>query len=286
MWLRRRNCPVGIRSRTPVVNDHGIATPTQRIKNLQELAKKAPETTDPGQRESICQELAQQIRKEPDSVIRGEILRTLAAYGGPTADAVLHLAVKDTDADVRVIVCDLWGKRSDAEAAQVLADVLASDSDRDVRMAAARGLGHSHDPAAVQALGTALDDTDPAMRYRAMVALQRVDRQGHRHRPQRRRSLAAVREDRRGAAEVAGASESSGGIIRSGFASPRGSRKPREIAVFESLLSVRGRCLLIGLLQGCQDCRSLRTDLARLPEIRRPQAALALPRTARIRTIR
>ena len=75
----------------------------------------------------------------------------MAAYGGPTADAVLHVAVRDTDADVRVIVCDLWGKRSDAEAAQVLAGVLTSDSDRDVRMAAARGLGHPHDPAAVPA---------------------------------------------------------------------------------------------------------------------------------------
>ncbi|MGA2259590.1 MAG: HEAT repeat domain-containing protein, partial [Thermoguttaceae bacterium] len=157
---------------TQVVNDHGITTPTQRIKTLQELAKKAPETTDPGQRESICQELAQQIRKEPDSIIRGEILRTLAAYGGTAANAVLRVAVKDTDADVRVIVCTLWGKRSDAEAAQVLAGVLTSDSDRDVRMAAARNLGHSHDPAAIQALGTALDDSDPAMKHRAMVGLQ------------------------------------------------------------------------------------------------------------------
>ena len=157
---------------TPVVEDHGITTPEQRIKNLRELVKKAPQTTDPGQRESICQELAQEIRKEPDSIIRGEILRTLAAYGGTTADAVLRAAVKDTDADVRVIVCDLWGKRTDAEAVQVLAGVLSSDSDRDVRMAAARGLGHSHDPAAVRALGTALDDTDPAMRYRAMAALR------------------------------------------------------------------------------------------------------------------
>ena len=135
---------------SPVVNEHGIATPTQRIKSLRELAKKAPETTDPGQRESICLELAQQIRKEPDSGLRGEILRTLAAYGGPTANAVLHVAVKDTDAEVRVIVCNLWGRRNDAEAVKVLTDVLGSDSDRDVRMAAAGGLGHSHDPAAAE----------------------------------------------------------------------------------------------------------------------------------------
>ena len=79
---------------TPVNEDHGITTPEQRMKNLQELVKKAPETKDPGQRESICQELAQEIRKEPDSILRGEILRTLAAYGGPTADAVLHVAVQ------------------------------------------------------------------------------------------------------------------------------------------------------------------------------------------------
>jgi HEAT repeat protein len=96
----------------------------------------------------------------------------LAAYGGDTATAVLRVAVKDTDADVRMIVCDLWGKRHDADAAQILAGVLSSDSDRDVRMTAARALGHMHDPAAVRALAPALDDTDPAMQYRAMVALR------------------------------------------------------------------------------------------------------------------
>ncbi len=95
---------------TPVNEDHGITTPEQRIKKLHELVKKAPTTTDPGQRESICQELAQEIRKEPDSIMRSEILRALGAYGGPTANAVLRLAVRDPDAEVRVIACDLWGK--------------------------------------------------------------------------------------------------------------------------------------------------------------------------------
>ncbi len=157
---------------SPAAEDHGITTPAQRVKNLQELAKKAPTTPDPGQRESICQELAQEIKKEVDANIRSEILRTLAAYGGPTADAVLRVAVRDTDVEVRVIVCNLWGKRTDAQAIEVLSGVLTSDGDRDVRMAAACGLGHSHDPAAARALGSALDDTDPAMRYRAMKALR------------------------------------------------------------------------------------------------------------------
>ena len=195
--------------------------------------------------------------------MRGEILRTLAAYGGPTADAVLRVAVRDTDADVRVIVCDLWGKRSDAEAVQVLAGVLASDSDRDVRMAAARGLGHSHDPAAVRALGTALDDTDPAMRYRAMRALRESTGKDIGTDPSDADRWRQYVKTGEVPPQVVGASESSRGIIRSGWQLPAVPWKPWEIAVFDSLLSACGRCLLQGLLYG-----------------------LALPLTARIRTIR
>jgi HEAT repeat protein len=80
--------------------------------------------------------------------------------------------VNDPDADVRVAVCEIWGRRGDAEAAKILAGVLSGDIDRDVRLAAARALGTSRDQIAVTALGTALDDNDPAMQYRAVASLR------------------------------------------------------------------------------------------------------------------
>ena len=145
----------------------------QRIKNLRELAKKAPTTTDPGQRESICQELAQEIRKEPDSIMRGEILRTLAAYGGPTADAVLRRGregYRCRSAGYRLrSVGQAERRRGRARCSQACLPATATATSAWRPPAA---LGHSHDPAAVRALGTALDDTDPAMRYRVMRALR------------------------------------------------------------------------------------------------------------------
>jgi HEAT repeat protein len=55
-----------------------------------------------------------------------------------------------------------------------LAEVLRRDPDIDVRLAAARSLGEIGDPAAVTALGAALDDTDPAMQVRAVASLREV----------------------------------------------------------------------------------------------------------------
>jgi HEAT repeat protein len=154
----------------------GVVAPYARIADLKKLREAAPAASPP-EKERICQQLSAEIRNEQDPVLRGEILRTLAEYATPSAWPVLRVGVSDPDADVRVIVCGIWGKRGDAEAAKLLAEVLKSDADRDVRMAAARALGLSHDLSAVAALGSALDDTDPAMQYRAVASLRQVTHQ-------------------------------------------------------------------------------------------------------------
>ena len=46
--------------------------------------------------------------------------------------------------------------------------------DADVRLAAAKALGETKNREAVAALGEALDDSDPAMQYRAVLSLKQV----------------------------------------------------------------------------------------------------------------
>ena len=50
--------------------------------------------------------------------------------------------------------------------------VLSGDVDTDVRLAATRALGKSKEPVAVAALGRALEDSDPAIQYRAVLSLR------------------------------------------------------------------------------------------------------------------
>jgi len=151
----------------------GLTPPAERIDKLRDLAKDASRST-PQQAEQTCLELAGTIRVEEDPMIRAEIVRTLGAYRGLTADSVLRAAVDDPDEDVRIAACEAWGKRRDAAAAGALGEVLADDIDTDVRLAAARALGESSDAAAVVALGTVLADKDPALQYRAVLSLRKI----------------------------------------------------------------------------------------------------------------
>src|SRR5439155_15505188 len=106
--------------------------------------------------------------------LRAEMLRTLAAVPAAAAEPILKAGLKDSDPDVRIASCHAWGQRRTPEAVQLLSDMLTGDSNLDVRLAAARALGQTHDEQAVAALGQALDDSNPAMQYRAVQSLKAV----------------------------------------------------------------------------------------------------------------
>jgi HEAT repeat protein len=128
----------------------------------------------PDEQERISGELAAAFPVEADPLIRLEIVRALDGYPTAAAASTLDAALGDSDGDVRIAACKVWGERGGPEAVAKLQGVLASDLDQDVRLAAARALGETGDPAAVSALGDALADADPAMQYRAVQSLRSV----------------------------------------------------------------------------------------------------------------
>lgn len=141
---------------------------------LGELAtmRKEAQRMDAQQQTELAQRLAYAVAEDPSGIYRAEAVRTLGALSVPLAAEGLQQAISDPEPAVRAAACEAWGRRGDAQSLQVLAQVVRADADKDVRMAATRELGKFQDPAAIQALAVALDDSDPALQFRAVESLR------------------------------------------------------------------------------------------------------------------
>lgn len=117
-------------------------------------------------------ELAHIIETHNHPLLRSAAVETLAAFTVPESREGLRVAVRDSNTSVRIAACRSWGAQGGEEAAERLAELLGNDADTDVRIAAARELARFPSPVAYQALGLALDDTDPALQYRAVESLK------------------------------------------------------------------------------------------------------------------
>ncbi|NLE38267.1 MAG: HEAT repeat domain-containing protein [Pirellulaceae bacterium] len=150
-----------------------IKSPHERMVEYREMAKQGPSHA-PEEQQRIAGQLAGEFRAENDPLIRAQIVRTLSKFRVGEADGVLRDAMEDSSLDVRIAACQVWGDCGSPEAVELLGRRIASDTNTDVRLAAARALGETRDQAAVAKLGVALDDSDPALQYRAVLSLRRL----------------------------------------------------------------------------------------------------------------
>jgi hypothetical protein len=144
-----------------------------RLPAIKSLADRAA-WMDPAEQQRVSQEFAEQLRTESNPLVRIHLVKALGAFPTPTAAEALRTALTDSDTEVRMAACSAWQRRGGPEGLEALAQVVGSDTSLDVRLAATRALSTFRDPAAVRALGMALDDSDPALQYRAVQSLKSV----------------------------------------------------------------------------------------------------------------
>lgn len=153
-------------------------TPASRIRMMREMATRA-DKMPANEQEDVSRKLAQYISQEQDTLVRSEILLCLAKFPTETAERMLLAGEQDPSPSVRETCCQAWRIRGGPKAVdflsrQLLASGEIEDENRDVRLAAARALGELRDPAAIAALGKALESEDPALQYRAVESLRKV----------------------------------------------------------------------------------------------------------------
>src|SRR5262245_17904110 len=134
----------------------------KRRDELAAIRAKASRLSD-SERDRLAQEIVDVYGLEPSPAMRSELVRTLAYLPSGTAQTALAAALVDDDPDVRIDACQALTLVKGEESLPLLAKTAQSDEQLDVRIAAVRGLGSYRDEAARQALGTALEDSDPAI---------------------------------------------------------------------------------------------------------------------------
>ncbi len=153
-----------------------IITPAMRVAAIREIGLRAAEADDEEQRR-LTEQLAMQIRTEPDPLVRLAIQESIAEFSTPVAEQVLLAGLQDEDLDVRIACCQRLGARGDNAVVPALRGVLEKQDDLDARLAAIDALGGIRTTESVAALAVAVQDRDPAMQYAAVQSLKAVSGQ-------------------------------------------------------------------------------------------------------------
>ena len=122
-------------------------------------------------KEAAAAKLKRTFENDPILLMRLHAVKLLGQLNCSTATKALRQASSDHDADIRIAAVQSWARMPGETAISELQGIIGSDTNIDVRLAATRALGNFHGQKAIEALGLALSDTDPALQLRAMESL-------------------------------------------------------------------------------------------------------------------
>jgi len=177
-WLLISGCAGSpLATLNPVLRDQwahdekfGPTTHT-KIAELDALRTAAAELP-PAQQQENAAILLRILHEEPSTVLLSHAILALAEFPTESSLEGLRWASDHSDPEIRITACRAWRRKQSPEALEQLCKILGSDTDLDVRLAAADQLQYFRDSMAIDALGIALDDTNPAVQHRALASLK------------------------------------------------------------------------------------------------------------------
>jgi hypothetical protein len=145
-------------------------THLKRIRALEHQASSMP----PEEQRRVAGELTRLIREDRNTLLRTAAVRSLGAFPKELSREGIQVAATDSEPRVREAACTALARMGDPASVGMLAAMVQNDDNLDVRLAASQQLGQFSDPLAIQALGAALDDPNPALQFRAVQSLERA----------------------------------------------------------------------------------------------------------------
>ena len=126
------------------------------------------------QKEAAAEKLFQTLHQDKILLLRLHAVKLLGQLDSPKAIETLKSASRDAMPDVRIASIQSWSRMPSEVAVPQLQDIILSDTNIDVRLAATRALSNFTGSQTVQALASALNDSDPAIQVRATESLAAV----------------------------------------------------------------------------------------------------------------
>lgn len=165
----------------------GLTPPLERKKAIRKKGEMGAKVSE-AEKDLLISHLIVEYRTSPDPNMRRESVDAMAKIDHPKRDRYMKEILKDSDPFIRISALEAIGKSYDGpkqERADILIEHLKRDPDKDVRLVSTRLLGTVgklmiEKPAQSQgdtrqtinlALGDALLDKVPAVRYEAMKSL-------------------------------------------------------------------------------------------------------------------
>ncbi len=128
-----------------------------------------------------ARELTRLIREDSNTVLRIAAIQSLMAFPPELSRDGIYAAVSSNDPELKAAACPALRKLGDEQSLGLLVALFEQEENVDVRVAALRAMTGFEHPMVYRALARALDDSDPAIQYRATEVLARTTGRGFGH---------------------------------------------------------------------------------------------------------